>query len=176
MGAKGTMTSTTGRSSDRGIRGFTLLELILVMLILCISMAVVAPSLRGFLQGAKSRDGALQVLALTRWARAQAASTARVHCLRFDPQAETFHLEVMGFQGYEPVLSGFGRIFTLPEGCLVSVTVAPGSQPNCIRFYPNGRTDGLRILMTGPGTEEAQLVAPSPVEDFRLVDLEGGLQ
>ena len=43
-----------------------------MLIILCVALAVTAPSLSGWNRGSKSRDAGEQFLALTRWARTQA--------------------------------------------------------------------------------------------------------
>lgn len=140
----------------------------MVMVIVCIALASAAPALRDFWRGSRTRDEALQIMALTRWARSQSVAQARVHGLRFDPGAGTYRLETSDGLGTSPLLTEFGRTFVLPEDCRVEVTVTPGAEPNCIRFYPNGRSDGVRIRLSGPGTEEHEVAAPSPTEDFEL--------
>ena len=52
----------------------------------------------------------------------------------------------------------------------VQVAVAPGAEQNCIRFYPNGRTDGMRILLQGPGPEHAPDLGPGNL-GLELLDL-----
>ena len=52
--------------------GFTLVELILVLMVLTVMVSIVAPSLRGFGVGRQSSDAATQILSLAQWARAQA--------------------------------------------------------------------------------------------------------
>jgi prepilin-type N-terminal cleavage/methylation domain-containing protein len=171
------MTSTTGHSNKRP-RGFTLLELIVVMLILCISLATVAPTLRGFWDGGQLRNSALQILALTRWARTQAVTSTRVHALRFDPGERTYRLEAAEGLTFLPIPSDFGRLFTAPEEYEIEVTVVPGAERNCIRFYPDGRSDGIRIRIIAPENGEIRLEARSPTEQFVLIgdELELGVR
>ena len=161
------MTSITGRSSKHG-RGFTLIELILVLAIMGVGLAMVAPSLRGLWRGAELRDTALHIAALTRWARTRAAIDAQVYTLRFEPQQGFYRLETLTAQGSLPVLSEFGRPFTIPDGRRVEVTVAPGGETNNIHFFPNGRTDGMRVLIAADDGEQLELVARSATEDFVL--------
>src|SRR5947207_6133930 len=66
-------------------RGFTLLELVVVMLILTVMLAMVAPSLSGFGRGRQAEQAAANILALSRWAREQAISDGRVYRLNFSP-------------------------------------------------------------------------------------------
>src|SRR3972149_3661562 len=70
--------------SERSV-GFTLLELILVMVILSTVLAMAAPSLRGFFASRQIQDAAAQILALTQFARSQAVSEGTTYRLNFDP-------------------------------------------------------------------------------------------
>jgi hypothetical protein len=44
----------------------------------------------------------------------------------------------------------------------------PAREPNCIRFYPDGRSDGGRIHLEGLGQDVFEVVAPSTTEPFEL--------
>jgi general secretion pathway protein H len=172
------MTSTTGHSNKSRPLGFTLLELIVVMSIVCISLATVAPVLRGFWEGGQLRNQALQILALTKWARTQAVTTAKVHALRFDTGERTYRLEIAEGLMYVPVTSDMGRTFVAPEEYELEVTVIPGGERNCIRFYPDGRSDGIRIRVISPGNELIVLETRSPTSPFVLLgdELELGVR
>jgi len=58
--------------------GFTLLELILVMVILATVMALAAPKLQSWRQGGKLRNSADEFVAATRFARTRAISSGSV--------------------------------------------------------------------------------------------------
>ncbi|MDB4966667.1 MAG: hypothetical protein JWN44_2356, partial [Myxococcales bacterium] len=66
------------RTAPQSRPAFTLLELVLVMLVITIAIAVVAPTLRGWSRGSHLRDTAEQFVTLTRLARTQAASSAQL--------------------------------------------------------------------------------------------------
>lgn len=73
------MTLTTGnpelrRSSDRGSKGFTLIELILVMTLLLIASSVIFPTMQGFFRGRVLDSEAHRLLALTRYGQNRAVS------------------------------------------------------------------------------------------------------
>ena len=72
--------------------GFTLLELILVMVILSTVLAMAAPSLRGFFGSRKTNDTASQILSLTQFARSQAISEGIIYRLNFDTRERTYWL------------------------------------------------------------------------------------
>jgi type II secretion system protein H len=67
-------THSSKASECAGLRGFTLIELILVMAILTIAVSVTAPSLSNFFRGRTLDAEARRILALTRLGQSRAAS------------------------------------------------------------------------------------------------------
>ena len=76
------------------LRGFTLLELVLVLVVLAIMAGIAAPTLRGFARGRNVPDAAAQLVTLTRWAHAQAIAEGRVYLLNLDPAGGKYWLTV----------------------------------------------------------------------------------
>src|SRR3954451_5735592 len=89
-----TLTPALSRRTGRGgkARGFTLLELILVMAIIAIVAAITVPSFRTFAIGRNSQNTASDIIGLTNYARTQAASEGRVYRLNFDTTNGAFWL------------------------------------------------------------------------------------
>jgi len=100
----------------KSTRGFTLFELILVMLIMTIAMAIVAPSLAEFLHSRKSTNAVNQILALARHARAQALAEGKVYRLHVDTQAGEYWIESKEGAGFAAVEGENGQHFSFPEG------------------------------------------------------------
>lgn len=109
-------TSTIGRRADRAAGGFTLIELILVMMLICTVLGMAAPSLRGFFQSHQATDAAGQIVALAQYARTQAASEGRTYRLNFDTQAGQYWLTAQDGANFAVLGREFGRTFALPEG------------------------------------------------------------
>lgn len=108
--------STTGRRADRTAGGFTLIELILVMMLICTVLGMAAPSLRGFFQSHQATDAAGQIVALAQYARTQAASEGRTYRLNFDTQGGQYWLTAQDGASFAVLGREFGRTFALPEG------------------------------------------------------------
>jgi prepilin-type N-terminal cleavage/methylation domain-containing protein len=84
------MTSRTSRA--RSAEGFTLIELILVMALLVVVMAVVSPSLRGFLQGRTLDSEVRRFVSLTHYAQARAVNEGIAMRLWVDPERRQYGL------------------------------------------------------------------------------------
>lgn len=154
--------------------GFTLLELVLVMVLICAALAAATPSLRGFLTASRSRDAATQVLALTRYARAQAASQARIYRLNFDAGAGAYWLEVEDGPGFVHTGTDFGQVFSLPPGMQVEITTPAAGLAGWINFYPDGRVDPATVMLTDAAGDATIIASPSPAESFRIVSSSAG--
>ena len=108
--------------------GFTLLELILVMLIIAIAAAVVVPSLTEFAVGRSSVNAAQQIVNLAQYARTESMSEGRTFRLNFDTQKQQVWLTAMKNGTFQPPGNDFGLKYSLAEGMRMDVQVQP--QPN----------------------------------------------
>ena len=151
--------------------GFTLLELILVMVIICTALALAAPSLNGWARGSKMRDAVDQFVAMTQYARTQAISTATVHRLQIDGAARTYYVLIQDVDGqFIHLTSDMGREFPLPDEFSLKMTDDAGQNRDFVDFYPTGRTDPTTVVITGPDGDAKTIQCPSPTEAFRLVN------
>ena len=200
------MTLTTGLSGKHGGRerravrkaGFTLLELILVMLIVAIVLSIAAPSLRMFANARPVANAAAQFVALTDYARSQAISEGRTYRLNLDPDKGLFWLTAQEGGAFQPLEREFGRVFSLPEGTKVDwldppavstgITV-PGlrlsgqtdNTPDAagtaartsIAFYPDGHTETSNLRLTDRRGNTLSIVCFSPTDRFRVVAAKG---
>lgn len=134
------MTLIIGPSAERA-RGFTLLELVLVMLVMSIAVAVAAPSLRNFIHGRKSADAAAHVIALGQYARTQAVSTGAVYRLNVDTSSGGYWLTAQRGAGFAELGNEFGRHFGFPEGTAAQWLSTAAGQRDYIDFHPDGRVE-----------------------------------
>ena len=153
--------------------GFTLLELVLVLLILSIAMAIASPSLRNFWKGNRMKDAGEQLAYITRLARTQAISDGAVYRLGVDANGTGYALYVQQAEGFVPIPS---NNFSLPEETRMEVTKVDGSSADHIDFFPNGRTEPASIRLSAAGYSDIVLTCPSPTEMFSLVGADGSVQ
>ena len=176
----------------RSARGFTLLELILVLLLISTVLAMAAPSLRGFARGRQTAEAASQLLAMTHWARSQAAAEGRLYRLNVDVQAGAYWLSRQRGGAFVELDGEYGRHFRLPDGVTVSLeTPTGGSASNpaghpaghsangsaddsaaYIQFHPNGRCDEAAIELRGRQGEVFRVTCDSATERFRIASPE----
>jgi prepilin-type N-terminal cleavage/methylation domain-containing protein len=169
------------RRSMRRRSGFTLVELVLVMLVLCIILGAAVPQLRGFLSGSAARDAATQVVALAQYARSKSAAESVVYRLSFDLQSGEYWLSADSADGtgqFAELGNDFGQYFKLPQGMNVTLervgttNVASNTSTataSDIDFRPDGTSDPVVIRLTEPITNiETMIAAPAPTEPFRI--------
>ena len=130
-------------------RGFSLMEMLLVLALIAVASLVAVAAFGGGMQGMKLRAGAKDVAAQMRFARAVAISSGQPQDVVIDPQARRW-------QGAK------GRSGTLPDGGEIVFTGAHASQFSIdaggdgkggVRFFPDGAATGgrVRLLANGGG-------------------------
>src|SRR5687768_10588991 len=155
--------------------GFTLLELVLVMLLLTVILGMAVPSLRGFATASKARDARAQLIALARYARARSAAESRVYRLNTD--GESYWLSVLEGEEFVPTGTDMGRTFALPPDTRIELdSTAPDAVTGGIDFHPDGRTDTVRLRLIDQKAGVVTTIAcPSPAEPFRVLTEEEAL-
>ena len=122
-----------------------MLELVLVMLVLSVLLAMVAPSLSGFGIGREAEFAGAQVITLSRWAREQAITGGRVYRLNFDPVTQSYQVTAQVGGLFENVPEEFGSVFSLPEGVVMQWDAPQENGAYVIDFHPSGRAQPVRI-------------------------------
>jgi len=152
-------------------RGFTLLELILVMVILSTVLALAAPSLRGFFASRQIHDAAAQILSLIQLAGSEAASQGTTYRLNFDTAEGMYWLTARQGGSFDKLGTEFGRQFSLPRDTTVELTGASrDARLDYIAFGPEGTFTPATITLTDRRGEKMRLVCPSATEPFSIVE------
>jgi len=148
--------------------GFTLIELIIVMVLIAIMLAVVAPSLSGFGSGRKLDNAVDHFLATTRWAQSQAVADAQPMAIQIDPSANTYLVDSVNGDTRTPVSGEFGQAVQLPSGFKIEM-VSGGAESNVILFHPDSRCTPAVVRFTSNLSETADVASNSPAEPFAKV-------
>ena len=154
-------------------KGFTLLELILVMVILSTVLAMAGPSLRGFFGSRKTHDEAARLLALTQFARSQAISEGIIYRLNFDTQERTYRLTSQQAGVYEPLKTEFGHVFTFPNDITVELEdIDKDDDGMFLAFTPQGTVTAGTIRLIDRRGLVLEITCPTVTESFSIVERE----
>lgn len=122
----------------RGARGYTLVELLVVVGLIAAALAVGAAAMRSGLPGAQLRGAARELAAQLRYTRARAITTG---------QSQLFTLDARTREWQAPNR----RRGTLPREVNIVATGARIEQEHpdqvAVRFFPEGAATGGRILL-----------------------------
>lgn len=154
-------------------KGFTLLELILVMVILSTVLAMAGPSLSGFFASRQTHDTAAQILALTQLARSQAISEGIVYRLNFDTTERTYWLTAQHAGAFEELQTGLGQVFTLPKDMVMELEgVEEEDLDVFLQFTPQGTVTAGTVRLVDRRGLALEVTCPTVTESFSIIELE----
>jgi prepilin-type N-terminal cleavage/methylation domain-containing protein len=149
--------------------GFSLLELILAMLIMATLLAVVAPNLRGFTASRQTQNTAAAMVALTRWARLQAAAEGRPYRLNVDIDTGEYWLTAQDGANFEELGTSLGQRFLVPDGVTLEWKDSPiAEDEGYLSFDPGGHAEPATLRLTGKLGTIMDVTCPAPTEPFRV--------
>ena len=121
-------------------KAFTLIELLLVIVIIAMAAAVVAPNIGSGNQTAKLNGAARELASALRFARGYALSHAKESTLLFNLDENTYKI------------TGKEKLYKLSKQIEVTLNVAEselvGDRQGGVRFFPDGSSTGGRIVLT----------------------------
>ena len=121
-------------------RGFTIIELLVVMVIMALAYTLASPMISSGVSGAELKASARQIAAGLRKARSDAISRRQESVLTLDLATRQFQL------------TGDARVYRLPPSVAVKVFTAQselvGGTAGSIRFFPDGGSTGGRITLS----------------------------
>lgn len=122
-------------------RGYTLIEVVVVLLVLALATGVVAPSVGRSADALRARAGVAGVASFLRAAREQAITRETTYEVRLDPE------------GHNLVLQTGAEVRTVKRVSPVLRIAAVAGQARSIAFYPHGFSSGgqLSIETSGAG-------------------------
>jgi general secretion pathway protein H len=128
-------------------KGFSLLELIVVLVIFSLSIALVAPSLSRVSKTVELKGAVKKISAILRYYRSEAVNRGKVYQIFFDSNLK--EVKVQKLESTEEKTPT--KIYSLPEGVQIKeVKVDSPQYPSdlpTIEFYPNGGSNGGVVLL-----------------------------
>jgi general secretion pathway protein H len=133
-------------------RGFTLLEMLVVLALIAAASLLAVAALGGGLRGMQLHAGAKDLAAQMRFARALAISSGQPQDVLIDPQARRWQ----GARGRVGTLPAKGEVvFTGARASqfLPSAATTDAGEQGLVRFFPDGAATGgrVRLLINGGG-------------------------
>lgn len=126
------------RTWSAGNKGFTLLELLVVLTLSTLILTVALPRFAALLPGAELKNYSRQTAALLRLARSQAIATGEEVALVLDRQAR------------QSRLSGRKTPYPWPERVELRLAQTTEQQAGIV-FYPDGTSSGGTLVVAGSG-------------------------
>jgi prepilin-type N-terminal cleavage/methylation domain-containing protein len=158
-------------SRSRSQAGFTLLELLVVMLILSVLVGVSVPQFRGTFRHLQLQVVASEVATLLTYAGRRAVARGEVLRVHFDVEGRRYWL-VMAPQGSpaetsETISGKFGRVASVPA----SISLAPSTRN--VTFYPDGRADRFELVISDDSSRSFRLATDVRTGRVKLVESDG---
>jgi general secretion pathway protein H len=132
----------------RSQTGFSLLELLVVLMLLALVTAVVVPSLGRSLATAKLKTSSREIAATIRLARSKAVREQQVYLLGFNLEKD--EMELSGLN------SSYRKSFGLPDGIhlvkvsLLETNVEDEAKNPFFYFMPNGNGQSFQVSLRNP--------------------------
>lgn len=153
-------------------RGFTLLELILVMIVLCTVLAMAAPSLSGFFSSRQVNDMSEHILMMTRYARLHGIFDSRPHRVNFDLNRQCYWISSITDSQYEPLKTSFGNYFQIPTEITLDFedVETDGSGVYYLPFNAKGYSREGRVRLEDNRENVLEIVCWSPAEHYEIIN------
>jgi general secretion pathway protein H len=137
-----TPTSTVGSNPSRVAAGFTLVELLVVLVIAALVLALVGTSISRSISGAEMRNAAHKLAASLRYTRTHAILSKSEQVFMVDTEKHTYQ-------------AAKRKAEQLPEGMNVELNTArselTSETAGGIRFYPDGGSTGGNVRLEANG-------------------------
>ncbi len=133
----------------RGMKAFTLLELIVVMLLMASMFAMAAPSLRGFFRSSEMQQDARMVLGMMHKARVLAMREGKVYWVAIDEREGELTLYLPGENEKTEVKAGWAKRVRLKDGIEIAVEEEEvGEEVDVIVFEPGGASTPVCLRLS----------------------------
>jgi len=147
-------------------KGFSLIEMFVVLLIVSLCIALVAPSLSRFSSTVELKGAAKRVSAILRYYRSEAVNRGKVYHILFDSDLNEVRVQPVILEEEQGENEKKGenvtpKIYAIPKGVhLKEVKVESTQYPSdfpTIEFYANGGSNGGAITLDNQGRQEYKI-------------------
>jgi type II secretion system protein H len=136
-------------------KGFSLIEMVIVLVLVGLSIALVTPSLSRFSKGIELKTSAQKVSGILRFFRSESVQKGRVFQVLFDPDLRVVRVRALEGDGLQEEGKEEAKIqekrYVLPPGIQMGEVKIPSSEfPSdlpTIEFYPHGGSNGGTIVL-----------------------------
>ena len=138
-------------------KGFSLIELVIVLVLISLSLALVAPSFSRFSKRVELKTTAQRVSGILRYFRSESIQSGKIYQIIFDPGLGEINIQVLeGEEGWATEIKKeeqkfSKRSYPLPAGFQMREFNIPApefpSDLPTIEFYPNGGTNGGSFIL-----------------------------
>jgi type II secretion system protein H len=138
-------------------QGYTLVEILVVLLIISVMSAMVLPRVAGHINSIKLRTAAQKTVAILRYARDLATSERTIYTVTLDPDKKriVFFRAKNRKTGYPPSEKHVPekKTYNLPDGVRFEKFITPGEEKRRqglqkVLFFPNGSSSGGKIIFS----------------------------
>jgi len=132
-------------------RGFSLIETVVVVVLLSLAVALVAPALSKFSRSVELKAAAKKVSGILRYYRSEAVNKGQVYQVLFDPDLREVRVQPMESTEEKGEGKSPQKIYSLPQGIQMKEIKVESPQYSSdlptVEFYPNGGSNGGTILL-----------------------------
>lgn len=134
-------------------KGFTLLELALVLILLSLAAYLVIPSMNRLAKAIEVKGTAQRIAGILRYYRMTTIQKGQMHQILIAPEQRELIVRVLQSEKKEEAEFTWVEKskYQIPEGINLKEEINPGeytTQWPAIEFYPNGQANGGQILLT----------------------------
>jgi len=143
-------------------KGFSLMELVIVLTILVLSVSLVTSSMSNLSRTIELKAAAKKVSGILRYYRSEAINKGLVYQVLFDSESRAVKVQSVSLT--EPADEtetaekkggdGVKTLYGLPEGVRMKELDFPSPEYPCdfpaVEFYPNGGSNGGSVLLNSP--------------------------
>ncbi|HUL23126.1 MAG TPA: prepilin-type N-terminal cleavage/methylation domain-containing protein [Thermodesulfobacteriota bacterium] len=143
-------------------KGFSLMELVIVLTILVLSVSLVTSSMSNLSRTIELKAAAKKVSGILRYYRSEAINKGLVYQVLFDSESRAVKVQSVSLTepGDETETAekkggdGVKTLYGLPEGVRMKDLDFPSPEYPCdlpaVEFYPNGGSNGGSVLLNSP--------------------------